>query len=121
MPFEISIEREFAAAHQIRLHDGTLEPLHGHNWQVRVTVAADNLDEAGTVMDFHHLQRLVDVVLEPMQNRNLNEVPALRGINPSAESVAQYIGRTLVLSDDSLRLVKVSVTEAPGCRAVYRP
>src|SRR5438552_5118385 len=107
MPFEISIQREFAAAHQIRLQDGTLEPLHGHNWRVCVTVAADNLDAAGTVMDFHHLQRLVDVVLEPMHNRNLNEVPELDGINPSAENVARYIAERLALPGRSVRLVKV--------------
>ena len=55
MPFEITVVREFAAAHQIRLLDGSLEPLHGHNWRLSVTVAADKLDGIGTVMDFHHL------------------------------------------------------------------
>ena len=121
MPFEISIEREFAAAHQIRLHDGTLEPLHGHNWRVCVTVAADNPDAIGTVMDFHALGRLVDVLLEPRHNRNLNDVPALHDMNPTAENVARHVAEHLELHDKSVTLVMVSVTEAPGCTAVYRP
>ena len=29
MPFEITTTRTFAAAHQLRLPDGSLEPLHG--------------------------------------------------------------------------------------------
>ena len=43
MSFEITTTRQFSASHQLRLYDGSLEPLHGHNWQVKVTVAADSL------------------------------------------------------------------------------
>src|SRR5438552_12731189 len=97
MPFEITIVREFSATHQLRLLDGTLEPLHGHNWRVRVTVAADNLDAICTVMDFHELQRLVDVVLEPMRERNVNDMPPFSTRNPSAENVALHIAANLNL------------------------
>src|SRR5207247_11040640 len=74
MPFEITISRDFSAAHQLRLLDGTLEPLHSHNWGVRVTVAADNLDAVGTAMDFHKLERLVDDLIGPMRDRNLDDM-----------------------------------------------
>ena len=50
--------RSFSAAHQLRLYDGSLEPLHGHNWQVKVTVVAAKLDSIGVVMDFHELERV---------------------------------------------------------------
>ena len=43
MPFEISTTRTFAAAHALRLPGNQIEPLHGHNWRVRVTVAADRM------------------------------------------------------------------------------
>jgi 6-pyruvoyltetrahydropterin/6-carboxytetrahydropterin synthase len=119
MPFEITIVRDFSADHQLRLLDGTLEPSHGHNWRARVTVTADNLDAIGTVMDFHELQRLVDVVLEPMRNRNLNDIPAFAKTNPSAENVALYIAQSLKLSNN-ISLVSVQITEAPGCTAIYR-
>ena len=36
--FDIRTVRTFAAAHQLRLAGGSLEPLHGHNWRVAVTV-----------------------------------------------------------------------------------
>ena len=76
MPFEITTTRRFAAAHQLRLYDGSLEPLHGHNWRVRVTVGAGRLDPIGVVMDFHDLERRVDDVVAPMHNRHLNDLPA---------------------------------------------
>src|SRR3569623_3550782 len=75
MPFSTSTTREFAAAHALRLYDGALEPLLGHNWRVEVTVRAERLDAIGVVMDFHELERLVDAVVVPWHNRHLNEVP----------------------------------------------
>jgi len=120
MPFEITVTRDFSAAHQLRLSDGSFEPLHGHNWHLRVTAAADNLDPIGTVMDFHELQRLVDEVIGPMNNSNLNDVPALKSMNPSAENVALHVARSLKLPN-KVRLVSVEVTEAPGCIARYVP
>ena len=63
MPFQITVTRRFSAAHQLRLYDGSLEPLHGHNWVVRVAVESRKLDAIGVVMDFHELERLLDAIL----------------------------------------------------------
>ncbi|HEX8913236.1 MAG TPA: 6-carboxytetrahydropterin synthase, partial [Humisphaera sp.] len=63
MPFEIATVRKFAAAHALKLYDGSMEPVHGHNWRVRVRVAADRLDAIGVVMDFHDLERFVDAIV----------------------------------------------------------
>lgn len=125
--FEITIETGFSAAHAIRLDDDTLEPLHGHDWRVAVTVAAEELDRIDTVMDFHELQRMTDAVIEPFRNRNLNDVEPFRGtspdaVNPSAESVARWIGQRVAEQlPQRCRLVEVAVGEAPGCNARYKP
>src|SRR5688572_2195891 len=42
MTFEITTTRHFSAGHQLVLYDGSLEPLHGHNWVVKVSVTAPN-------------------------------------------------------------------------------
>jgi len=57
MPFAISTVRRFSASHQLAMYDGSLELLHGHDWVVKVTVTADELDKIGVVMDFHELER----------------------------------------------------------------
>ncbi len=109
MPFEITTTRTFSAAHQLRLPDGSIEPLHGHNWRVKVTVSASKLDALGTVMDFHELEPLIDTILRPMNNRHLNEVePFIRELNPSAENVAFHIARSLVLPGQ-VKLERVEV------------
>lgn len=120
MPFEITITRDFSASHQLQLYDGSLEPLHGHNWHVVVTVAADKLDSIGVVMDFHELQRLLDGIVGPMHNRHLNDLAGFAARNPSAENVAVYIAESLKLPP-VIRLREVQAWETPDCRAKYIP
>ena len=121
MPFEISTTRSFSAAHALRLYDNSLEPVHGHNWRVRVTVSSRDLDPIGVVMDFHELERLVDAIVAPWHNRHLNECPPFaQGLNPSAENVALHIGRSLKLPAN-VRLSGVEVWETDTNRATYLP
>ena len=112
MPFQITTTRHFSAAHQLRLYDGSLEPLHGHNWKVKVTVSAAKLDEIGVVMDFHELERLVNTIIEPMHNRNLNDLGSFKSTNPSAENVAVHIAQKLDLPQE-VKLESVEVWETP--------
>jgi 6-pyruvoyltetrahydropterin/6-carboxytetrahydropterin synthase len=122
MPFEITTTRHFAAAHQLVLYDGSLEPLHGHNWVVRVRVSADKLDGIGVVMDFHELERVVDDVVRPMHNRHLNELAAFARRNPSTEHVALVVGEHVAGKlPAGVRLAAVEVWETPENSAAYRP
>ena len=120
MLFEISTTRAFSAAHQLRLSDGSLEPVHGHNWRLRVTVGAAQLDSIGVVMDFHELERLVDQIVRPWHNADLNQSPPFTTINPSAENVALHVGRSLRLPD-RIQLLSVEVWETDENSAAYRP
>ena len=126
--YEITVETTFAAAHAIRLPDGRLEPVHGHNWPVTVTVGAHQLDGIETVCDFHILHKLVEDAVAPWRNNDLNRCAPFtdgRGglaINPTAERVAWAIAeRVNNKLPETCRLISVSVGEAPGCTAVYRP
>ena len=120
MAFEISTTRAFSAAHQLKLYDGSLEPLHGHNWRVRVTVESAELDSIGVVMDFHELERLLDEILGPLHNSHLNDTSAFAALNPSAENVARHVGRQLSLPAN-VRVRSVEVWETDTNSAVYRP
>ncbi|MGB0766627.1 MAG: 6-pyruvoyl trahydropterin synthase family protein [Phycisphaeraceae bacterium] len=126
--YEITVESVFAAAHAIRLPDGSLEPAHGHNWPVTLTVRADRLDDIETVCDFHLLQDLLDRALAPWQNNDLNRCEPFADaagelkVNPTAERVARAISDKVFPSlPESCTLVSVRVGEAPGCTASYYP
>jgi len=126
--FEISIQRTFSAAHALRLPDGSYEPTHGHDWRVTVVVASEKLDDIDTVMDFHILEPALDAIIGPWHHHHLNEVAPFAdadghlAINPSAERVVWHIGQTITPAlPEGVTLVSVTVTEAPGCAATYRP
>ena len=135
MPYEIAFQTVFAAAHAIVLPDGSLEPLHGHNWEVHVTVAGAQLDAIETVMDFHDLERIVRSVTGAWHNRSLNDCPPFAAgpaasgahphglaISPTAERVAQQLAIQVAGQlPPAVQLQQVTVSEAPGCTATYRP
>jgi len=122
--YEATVTKVFSAAHAIRLPDGTTESLHGHDWRVKLTVTVENLNEVGMVMDFHELEQRVDAAIDQARNGNLNGIkPFANGqTNPTAEHVAQWIGAQVIgRLPKEVSLDRVSVREAPGCVATYRP
>jgi 6-pyruvoyltetrahydropterin/6-carboxytetrahydropterin synthase len=126
MPFAITTCMRFRASHQLRLYDGALEPLHEHEWQVKVTVAAAGLDAIGVVMDFHELSRLTQEAAAPMRQRRLNDLPPFASgdpaDNPSAENVARHIGMALAAAlPAAVKLTAVEVWETPENSALYQP
>ena len=120
MPFHITLRRTFCASHQLRLGDGSLEPLHGHNWRLTLVVARDDggLDGIGTVVDFHVVEAALDAVTRPMHNRHLNDLPAFADRNPSAELVAEHVGRSVALPA-GVGVASCEATEAEGCSATW--
>jgi 6-pyruvoyltetrahydropterin/6-carboxytetrahydropterin synthase len=126
--YQIIIQSVFAASHAIRLPDGSLEPLHGHNWPVTVTVEAPELDGIETVMDFHDLQKILDRLIAQVNNRHLNDVAPFAGpdgglaVNPTAERVAWWFAHEVSRQlPPGVRLVQAAVGEAPGCTAICLP
>ena len=121
MPYHITLRRWFSAAHQLRLGDGSLEPLHGHNWQVRVVVEREDtgLDDIGTVHDFHDVERRLDALLAGLHNTHLNETAAFSEVNPTTEHVAGHLARALPLPT-GLRVAEVEVWETPDCSATWK-
>ena len=119
--YELTVERVFSAAHAIVIN-GRREPVHGHNWRVRLTVAGDSLDANGLLCDFHVLERDVDAVIKRFDNSNLNEIPPFDRVNPTAEAVVKHIADEVEKKlPRSVRLRRVTTTEAPGCEAAWMP
>lgn len=120
--FEVCVSGCFTAAHQLRLPDGSHEPVHGHEWRVKVTYAGEELDETGVLVDFAAVRERLGKVLAGMHERTLNELPAFAQRNPSAENVAVHIAEQMASAAfGAAHLHCVEVEEQPGCWARYRP
>lgn len=118
--YEIRVQARFSAAHQVRLHDGQLEPLHGHDWKVEAVFRGPQLDRIGVLVDFVAAETALREVVSGLHHSNLNEAPLLSGLNPTAEHVARQVFHqlTILLGPDT-PLFAVRVREAPGCTAAY--
>jgi|YelNatPaOPRAMG01_1025707.scaffolds.fasta_scaffold63757_3 6-pyruvoyltetrahydropterin/6-carboxytetrahydropterin synthase len=121
--FEVTIIKSFSAAHRVDAVKGDSEKLHGHNFKVEVTVAARSLTQNGLLIDFSDLKKHVNEILDKMDHRLLNDLDCFAGRNPSAEIIAQQIGREIAgkFKDAPVKLSKVKVWESPDASASYIP
>ncbi|MBI4654605.1 MAG: 6-carboxytetrahydropterin synthase QueD [Nitrospirae bacterium] len=119
--YDLTIETQFSAAHQLRRYKGKCEKLHGHNWRVQVSVSADRLNEIGLAIDFHELKAITNEALANLDHSLLNETFPFTEINPSSENIAKWIYDALKkkINSDNIRLNAVTVWENDGASATY--
>lgn len=120
--FEVSVEARFSAAHHLVGYPGSCAGVHGHNWQVQVFLAGDDLDETGILVDFRTLRGAVADAISEMDHRDLNTLEAFGSGNPTSENLARYLFGQLsaALNTERVRIDRVSVSETPQSTATYR-
>jgi 6-pyruvoyltetrahydropterin/6-carboxytetrahydropterin synthase len=123
--YEVTVDDNFAAAHNLRDYKGKCENLHGHNYKVRVAVTGNELDSAGLLYDFVNLKRAIQGVLRSLDHIYLNEFPPFDVLNPSAENIARYIyeeaAKQLPKALNGAGISSVTVWESDLTAATYRP
>ncbi len=119
--FEVKVQGNFSAAHNLRDYSGDCENLHGHNWLVELGVAG-NRDDSGMVVDFRVLKGLLGDVLDGLDHKYLNELNPFKERNTTTENIAEYIcSEAAAAMPAGLRVEYVSVWESPGSAITYRP
>jgi len=140
MAYELFIQADFSAAHQLREYKGKCERLHGHNWRIDLRLAGDRLNAEGLLLDFTEAKRILGEVLERFDHRYLNEVEPFDRLQPSSETIARVVaeavaerfpvatgrhGDSPVESDSTgragVRVVSVTAWESDRCAATYSP
>ena len=125
--FEAFVEETFAAGHALRNYRGKCENVHGHNYRVRVTIEGESLNEAGLLVDFSELKRVLRATIEKLDHVFLNDVAPFDEINPSAENMAHYFytevteGLGGVERPNPVRVAEVKIWETDSAAAAYRP
>jgi 6-pyruvoyltetrahydropterin/6-carboxytetrahydropterin synthase len=118
--YELHFTTHFAAAHNLRGYQGSCERLHGHNWKVDVTLESDRLDSLGMVVDFREVKSTTNSLLEELDHRYLNDLPAFAEDNPTTENVARWIfGKLDERLPDGVRVERVTTWESENCGASY--
>jgi len=119
--YEVTIIKSFSAAHLLTKIGGKCEELHGHNFKVEVTLAAPDLNKSGLLIDFRVVKKWLNVILDQMDHKNLNELPNFAGINPSAENIAKYIYGEMKLKAEQteVKVARVKVWESENAAVTY--
>jgi 6-pyruvoyltetrahydropterin/6-carboxytetrahydropterin synthase len=122
--FEVTVEDSFAAGHYLRNYHGKCENPHGHNYKVRVTLAGQELDKAGLLLDFKDLRDVIKHVIDRLDHQMINDVEPFTRLNPSAENLAKYfydeanLGLERV-TNGRVRVKNVTIFETDTTTAAY--
>lgn len=120
--YELTVKDHFDAAHALPGYDGPCRFLHGHTWDIEVTIAGQHLDDVGMLYDFKDIKRDLHAVLENFDHRCVNEVAPFDIMNPTAEHMARVIFYELEKTLPApISLKEVAVWESPAARVAYRP
>jgi 6-pyruvoyltetrahydropterin/6-carboxytetrahydropterin synthase len=122
--FEVTVEDSFAAGHYLRNYRGKCENPHGHNYKVRVTLAGEELDNAGLLLDFKDLREVMRPVIDRLDHQMINDLEPFKELNPSAENLAKYFFdeaniRLKKATDGRVRVKDVTVFETDSTTAKY--
>ena len=130
----------FAGGHRLSKHPGKCFSIHGHNYDVWVTVRSPKLNENDMVMDFSELKKHVNVLIdefdhclvvnkcdqelvEPFKKRGMR-VMVLGDYDPTAEKMCEqiYLGLKFLFAKlgNNIEIDQVEVFENVESSAIYR-
>ncbi len=121
--YELKVLARFAAAHQLTMVTEKCENLHGHNWKIEFFVAGKEL-KSGVLVDFGIIKKRLNDIIDTLDHRFLNELPAFKNVNPSSEQIAKYIADEFgkqIGPDEGYRVSRISVWESDDACATYFP
>jgi 6-pyruvoyltetrahydropterin/6-carboxytetrahydropterin synthase len=133
----------FAGGHRLSKHEGLCKNIHGHNYDVWVTIRSPKLNENDMVMDFGDLKGIVEPYLSQYDHClivNKKDVHWMKPLademgfrttimdhddrDPTAEVMAEiffkFINDTFTRLFNEIKVDQVEVFENPKSSAVYR-
>ncbi|WP_297841216.1 6-carboxytetrahydropterin synthase [uncultured Roseibium sp.] len=107
---------------------GPAQALHGATFVIDAAFLADNLDANGVVIDIGRAHEALKEVLQPLNYKNLDDVPEFAGINTTTEFLTKHIHDHLAKAaredrlgrpGSELKAIRVTISESHVARAWY--
>jgi 6-pyruvoyl-tetrahydropterin synthase len=127
--YAVEVSDQIMIAHSFRGEIfGPAQRVHGATFVVRVAFFADALDPHGIVVDIARAHDVLNAALAPLNYRNLDELPQLKGINTTTEFLTKHVFDHLAdaarkgelgREGHDLKSIRVTVAESPVARAWY--
>jgi 6-pyruvoyl-tetrahydropterin synthase len=127
--YAVEVSDQIMIAHSFRGEIfGPAQKVHGATFVIRVAFFAEKLDQHGIVVDIARAHEVLKEALQPLNYRNLDEVPALKGVNTTTEWLTRHLfdhlagaarAGKLGRERGELTSIRVTVAESPVARAWY--
>jgi 6-pyruvoyl-tetrahydropterin synthase len=127
--YAVEVSDQIMIAHSFRGEIfGPAQQVHGATFVIRVAFLADELDAHGIVVDIARAHDVLKAALQPLNYRNLDELPQFKGVNTTTEFLTRYLFDQLVdaarkgalgREGRELKSIRVTVAESPAARAWY--
>ena len=105
----------FEAAHRLPRYEGPCYHLHGHSYELHVSLEMPIDPDTGMTLDFFVLDREIkDKVLDKLDHRNINDTLD----NPTAEHIAVWIWDQI--HPRFPQLIEIKLFETPDSSVTYR-
>jgi 6-pyruvoyl-tetrahydropterin synthase len=127
--YAVEVSGQIMIAHSFRgAVFGPAQALHGATFVVRAAFLAEQLDGNGIVVDIGRAHAVLDAALQPLNYRNLDDLPQFKGTNTTTEFLTRYVYDQLAEAARSgalgrpgreLAAIRVTVAESPSARAWY--
>jgi 6-pyruvoyl-tetrahydropterin synthase len=107
---------------------GPAQALHGATFVVDASFFAETLDPNGIVIDIGRAHEALKAVLAPLNYRNLDDLPELKGSNTTTEFLTKHIFDRLAeaaragqlgRNGRALKAIRVTLSESHIARAWY--
>ena len=120
--FSVTVRDHMMIAHSLRGETfGPAQQLHGATYVVDATFRRAELDADGIVVDIGRATEELRAVVSALTYRNLDDEPALSGINTTTETLARLVADRLAerLHDIVLDGIAVTLHESHVAWASY--
>lgn len=118
--YTLRVRERFEAAHRLRSYRGAPEAVHGHSWQVEVTLYAEDLDDEGMAFDFVAVKKTLGELAARFDHGNINATPPFDQLTPTTEHLARWFYQEMQQRLPDFSFTEVTVWEGPDCSATYR-
>jgi len=122
--YEVTVESHFSSGHYLRDYHGKCENPHGHNYRVLVTLAGEELEPNGLLLDFKILKDILKPVVNYLDHQMINDLEPFTRVNPSAENLAKYFfdetnTRLADVTKGRVRVKSSTIFETDTSQATY--
>ena len=127
--YTVEVRDHIMIAHSFRgAVFGPAQALHGATFVVDAAFIAQDVDKNNIVIDIGRAHDALKAILQPLNYKNLDEIPDFKGVNTTTEFLTRHVHDKLAeaaragkLGRDGreLKAIRVTISESHVARASY--